>query len=324
MTLFKFNFFAGLLACAVGISSCSHEYPEDNEDYCIGGLSKVHKVSVHIDITDNMIQDEPVVIPEKVRSTYATPRLRYTAVATRPGSNEIISKACSTEPDVELKLPIGKVEISAWVDYAAPESTRNTYYFNDVWNEILVYSKDDYQSNNRYKAAFWGKEKFALTATTSLVDVKVSNATALLEVYATDDKDAYAKTVQFQYSPRVPAAINGFTGKVSYWWADCGWKSDLKPKPAISTHGILLGYDYIPTDEVGNTVKLKVTIRDSDGNILARKMPFEIPIKRGHITTVKAPFFSILEEDPDDKPTNENSGIGIDPSYNPDVIITLD
>lgn len=324
MTLFKFNFLAGLLACSIGVSSCSHEYPGDNEDYCIGDLSKVHKVNVHINLIDNMIQDEPFVLPDKARSSYASPQLRYTAVATRPGSNEIISKGCSTEPDVELNLPIGKVEISTWVDYAAAGTSRNTYYFNDVWNEILSYSKDNYQSNDRYKAAFWGKNKVALTATTSLIEVTASNATALLEVYATDDKDAYAKTVQFQYSPSVPSAINGFTGKVSYWWIDCGWKSDLNPKPAISANGILLGYDYIPTDETGNTVKLKVVIRDSDGKILARKMPFEVPIKRGHITTVKAPFFSIIEEDPDDKPANENSGIGIDPSYNPDVIITLD
>lgn len=316
------NFLLPAMGAVVMMSfaGCSHSYPEYDEDYCIPDITRTHKVAVHVEV-DETSEQWQTVLP--VRSNDSPFQYRYSVAAFRPGSKHIISSAVSDSPDVELQLPIGKVEIAAWVDYVPSGSLKNTFYFNEQWDEILCYSKSPYIHDNAFKTACWGKFKTTIAANTLETSVKAVNATARIEIYANDDRDAYARTARISYPNSVPAAIDGFTGNICYYWDGCGWDVDVSDIPKNIENETFLGYDIIPANKDESIVQLKVLMRDEAGGIIARKMPFDVPIKSGHITRIKAPFFSIMEDDPGENP-DPSGGFGIDPSFEDDVIITID
>lgn len=314
------------LSCSLWLLTGCHtaEPPMENDD-CLWDLSSRHNVTIHLNLNQKMDFFQEVRVDEaesKIDTRSSDGKcLRYTVKVFISGTDTQIASSVGFSPEVVLPLPIGKLDIIAWVDYSDGQSTKDCYFFTDEWNELLVFSKYPYLANDPYKMGYWGKTSLTMAYNRLVVDLDVLPAMGQLQIIATDNPSVEVSGITISYPQRVPAAINGFTGKVSYSWADVSFLTTALP----DEDGMqLLCFDNIFADDEPIAVPIKIEMKGTDGEVVARTLNIEAPIKRGGITEVRAPFYSILETP--DIPGGEsggNGGITIDSRLDEEVIIEL-
>lgn len=318
-------FFIPAAAVMLLTTACSTreapEYVEPPEDYCIIDLSARHPVTVRIiddtsfDESMSMTINRPETAQTRATASY---RRRYVVKAINPTDNRIIAQGVSFSNEITLPLPVGKIAVIAWVDCTVKDDPVDEYYFTDEWEELLLVSRYPYAANDYMKAAAWGRIDIAMPYNKSTLEVPVKQAVGGFRLIATDSPDDRVKSISVSYGNAVPSAINGLTGEISHSWSDCSFSGFIE---ILDNDNTQLGFDVFPVGSSRISVPVSVTMYDNDNRIVANVNNIDIPVERGKITKVYAPFYSIREVHPSEVPGG--GGVNIDPTFNSEIVIEI-
>ncbi|WP_301196546.1 DUF6562 domain-containing protein [Duncaniella muris] len=315
--------FLSLVSIAILFTGCSTqeapEYVEPPEDQCLIDLSSRHPVTVTVLDDDSFDESLSMDYPVSVISRSAmTPRRRYVVKAFDQRTGRVVAQGTSFTNSVVLSLPVGKITIIAWADYTTKDIPADSYYFTDEWGELLLADRYPYLANDYMKSAAWGRDDIAMAYNKTSLELPVKQATGGFRLIATDAPNNEVKTISVSYNKSVPCAIDGFSGEVSYTWDGCSFacKTTL-----LDSGNMQLGFDIFPVGTSETTVSVSVTMRDADGRIVAYVDNIDIPVQRGKITKVFAPFYSIREPHPSETPGG--GGVNVDPTFNNEIVIVI-
>jgi hypothetical protein len=116
--------------------------------------------------------------------------------------------------------------------------------------------------------------------------------------------------VQVDYAGYFPSGFNAYTNKPNDARTGMGFGCNMTPLTGKEAH---LASDYIFVNGSESAVKVNLTIRDSEGNLLNRIEGIDVPIVRGKLTTIRDEFLT----------RDYAPGIGIDPGFEGDINITI-
>lgn len=321
----KLAIFISAVALALSCSSCNNPAAPEDPDSCLWDLSVYRTVSVTVDVdkelsffTDIRLDEEQPAGTNSQKDN--APALRYIVKAFRHGSTQQVASASGLNPTLEISLPVGKIDLIAWVDYVDPSLCKDKYFFTDDFNEMLVMSKYPYYANDRHKICYRGKKSVIMAYNTRSLTVDVAPAMGQLRIIAVDEFRSDVKNIQISYPAGVPSAINAFSGEISYVWNDVFFNTTPQK---LDNGDWLLAVDNIFTGEKQISVPFRINMTDADGETVARRLKIEAPMKRGGITEVRGKFFSILEDLPPAPPGPGSGGLVIDPNLNDTIIYYL-
>ena len=296
------------------------EYVEPPEDSCLTDLSARHPVTVTL-IDDNSFDESPSIgypIAIPASRSIESPRRRYVVKAFYQRTDRLVAEGASFDNHVTLSLPVGKITIIAWADYTVKEIPSDSYYFTDEWDELLLVDRHPYIANDFMKSAAWGRIDMAMAYNMTSLDLPLRQATGGFRLIATDAPNDGVTNITISYKKSVPCAIDGFTGSLSHAWDGCLFTGKTYD---FGDGNTLLGFDIFPADDSEKIVPVSVTMRDADNRIVAYVDNIDIPVHRGKITKVFAPFYSIREPHPSEIPGG--GGVNINPTFNNEIVIVI-
>lgn len=296
------------------------------EDQCLLDLSARHEVTVSCSVDDAFPYSESLIYEpeESVGSRASADRMvrRYTVKAFVRGTTQEVASAVSLSPDVALSLPVGKLDIIAWADYVPDGSVTDYYWFTDDFSEMLEHEKADYRADDDFKAAAHAIANVTVAYNTRTIPVNLSTVMGSVRLIATDAPAATVGRVKVSFPQGVPAAVNAFSGNVCYTWQNVSYLATASPNGAEEW---LLSSVLMPADEATSYVGVRVETFDSDNNFLSRIKCIPVPVRRGCVTEVRAPFFtaSEFESGDDDGDSASGTSSGIDPDFEDSIVINL-
>lgn len=308
-----------LMACIVALPLCSCHtrgpapFVEEPEDECLTGISARHTVMVELAVDESMPDNMAVEYPVS-RASYGWQR-RYVVNVYRQGSRQLVASATSLEPVVPMELPVGKLEFVAWADNVPVGNMADHYWFTDDFSEILLYTKRPYSANDGMKPGYLGAMSMVMPYNLRNVTLPMSTVMGQIRLIATDTRRGDVDRITVSYPGTVPAAIDAFSGRVCREWEEV----EFETTATQGGDGWLIAYDYIPAETSEITVPVGVTIHDAAGEVVACIKHIDVPVRRGCVTEVRAPFFSLMERDD----SGNNGGISIDTGYTDDIVIEI-
>ncbi len=228
------------------------------------------------------------------------------------------------------------------MDYVDNGSVDDKYYTIPSLSSISVPAAGNYIGDEDHKDTYVARQEIDLKAhrdrwnETVDVTVTLQRPMAKIEFIATDiDKfldelaarhseitgsvadDLLSQTpdlstirVQVDYAGYFPSGFNAYTNKPNDARTGMWFECNMTPLTNKEAH---LASDYIFVNGSESAVKVDLTIRDSEGNLLNRIEGIDVPIVRGKLTTIRDEFLT----------RDYAPGIGIDPGFDGDINITI-
>ena len=241
-----------------------------------------------------------------------------------------------------LALHAARYHVVAWMDYVDNGSVDDKYYTIPSLSSISVPAAGNYIGDEDHKDTYVARQEIDLKAhrdrwnETVDVTVTLQRPMAKIEFIATDiDKfldelaarhseitgsvadDLLSQTpdlstirVQVDYAGYFPSGFNAYTNKPNDARTGMWFECNMTPLTNKEAH---LASDYIFVNGSESAVKVDLTIRDSEGNLLNRIEGIDVPIVRGKLTTIRDEFLT----------RDYAPGIGIDPGFEKIVTILL-
>lgn len=241
-----------------------------------------------------------------------------------------------------LALHAARYHVVAWMDYVDNGSVDDKYYTIPSLSSISVPAAGNYIGDEDHKDTYVARQEIDLKAhrdrwnETVDVTVTLQRPMAKIEFIATDiDKfldelaarhseitgsvadDLLSQTpdlstirVQVDYAGYFPSGFNAYTNKPNDARTGMWFECNMTPLTNKEAH---LASDYIFVNGSESAVKVDLTIRDSEGNLLNRIEGIDVPIVRGKLTTIRDEFLT----------RDYAPGIGIDPGFDGDINITI-
>ena len=241
-----------------------------------------------------------------------------------------------------LALHAARYHVVAWMDYVDNGSVDDKYYTIPSLSSISVPAAGNYIGDEDHKDTYVARQEIDLKdhrdRWNETVDVTVTlqRPMAKIEFIATDiDKfldelaarhseitgsvadDLLSQTpdlstirVQVDYAGYFPSGFNAYTNKPNDARTGMWFECNMTPLTNKEAH---LASDYIFVNGSESAVKVDLTIRDSEGNLLNRIEGIDVPIVRGKLTTIRDEFLT----------RDYAPGIGIDPGFDGDINITI-
>lgn len=291
--------------------SCSKEIEED-EDYCIRPDYKA-TVSVHLSVDESLSPYRSIIedgVEPKLTRSNDGYKLRYSVCAypldsagskTKANSNEYFAQ--STDPNIELALPLGKYRIIAWADFISEDSTKKPYFHTDDFSDMLLVEKYQYQGCDNFKICFNGENNLTVSYKTPQLNIDLSPTMGQYRLVASDNPDYEVGKIRISYPSGLPASWNLLTGEICHHWQDVSFS------PTCDKY---IAFDNVFSENLYN-IELLVEVFDKDGKLKARRNSIKIPIKKGGVTTYTAKLFTVLEDNNSSvTPPEGNNGGGID------------
>ena len=263
------------------------------------------EVQVHVAVDESL-----AAYKDTVYSRSESMVLRYTANAYQ--GSDIVATVVSMTPDFTMKLPMGDCRICVFVDYVPEGTIEDYHFFTDIFSEILLKNRVNYEPAVAHRIGLYGNE--IATDSDTHVNITASIAMAQYRLIASDYPDYEIGNIRISFNSAYPAAINGFNGNVCRGWSGLAFNSQCVGE-TIAADMVFADFDEI-------MLSARVEVYDTDGKLRARIKSVGIPVRRGGITTVRGPFFTTFEED-DPGPDSGGSGIEIDPSFTTDIVIKI-
>jgi hypothetical protein len=207
-----------------------------------------------------------------------------------------------------VSMPRGPLTCLVWADFVDGANPADDYYYlTDDFQEIILGDRDNYSGNNDMRDTFRGQTTVTVSCSSTSVHVDMSRPMAKYEFIATDlakflsvmtahyaesrsvDLDDYTCVVH--YDGFMPCSFNMFTDKPADAWTGVSYTGTLQ---ASDVEGeALLGFDYVfVNDNRDASIKAYIEVIDGVGDVVARTTTMEIPLLRGHLTTVKGEFLT--------------------------------
>ena len=192
-----------------------------------------------------------------------------------------------------LAVHAARYHVVAWMDYVDDGSTADKYYHVNSLSSISVPEAGDYIGNEDHKDAYIAQQEIDLKDyrdrwnATADATVTLQRPMAKIEFITTD--------------------IDKFLDELA---AGMSFGCNMTPLTDKEAH---LASDYIFVNGSESAVKVDLTIRDSEGNLLNRIEGIDVPIVRGKLTTVRDEFLT----------RDYAPGIGIDPGFDGEIDIVI-
>lgn len=298
----KYVYMPLLLAAAISLPACK-DLDTVDIDYCLDPSYKVPlEVTVNVNDSFRKHLDTDTVF-EKVRSDDTdAPYLKYFVAAYPTAPNLPVEIASSLSPVVKINLHPANYRMIGWVAYEEAEEntsrSRGTNFYTDDFEELLLRNKYSYSGAHPFKLAYRAAHDRNIGYTTKSTEIEATPAMGYFRLEATDEPMFNPCKVVVYYTSLLPAAINGKTGELNWWWDDIHFNS--------VPEDTLLAHDYVLSQDSETKVTATVEVYDENNVLRARKKNLEIPLKNGGITTIRGNFYSVLELD-----GAENAGSGI-------------
>ena len=222
-----------------------------------------------------------------------------------------------------LALHAARYHVVAWMDYVDDGSVSDKYYTIPSLSAISVPEAGSYIGNEEHKDTYVARQEIDLKGyrdrwnETVDATVTLQRPMAKIEFITTDiDKfldelavrrpkmtgavagDLLSKApdlstirVQVDYAGYFPSGFNAYTNKPNDARTGMGFGCNMTPLTGKEAH---LASDYIFVNGSESAVKVNLTIRDSEGNLLNRIEGIDVPIVRGKLTTIRDEFLTRL------------------------------
>lgn len=228
----------------------------------------------------------------------------------------------------DLDMPEGDYTLMVWSDFVDAGSGIDKHYATADFADISLMDRDRHPGSDETRDAFRGTADVA--AADSRVTISMGRPLARY-TFISNDLQAFLDTrgrrgegrdsgraidlsdygVRFTYPQYMARSFNMFTNRPADSWAGVSYESDLK---VIDSDHAEVGFDYVFVNSHDTSVNVSVEIYDrSDGTVLARIRPVDVPLSRSRHTYVTGPFLT----------TTAGGAVGIDPSYDGDFNIWI-
>ena len=199
-----------------------------------------------------------------------------------------------------LAVHAARYHVVAWMDYVDDGSTADKYYHVNSLSSISVPEAGDYIGNEDHKDAYIAQQEIDLKdyrdRWNATVDATVTLQRPMAKIeFITTDIDKFLD----ELAARRAKARTGMS-----------FGCNMTPLTDKEAH---LASDYIFVNGSESAVKVDLTIRDSEGNLLNRIEGIDVPIVRGKLTTVRDEFLT----------RDYAPGIGIDPGFDGEIDIVI-
>jgi hypothetical protein len=204
----------------------------------------------------------------------------------------------SLDFEAKINVPTGKISCMVWADYVdAGNPMADRYYSADNFQEILLIGQDSHPGNTDLRDAFRGSATATVGSDTDKIVIEMARPLAKYEFIATDLEEFMASakrrsdyTVVVHYNGYMPCSYNMFLDKPADSRIGVNYSGKL---PTSGTDGeVPLGFDYLFVNGSQASVSAYLEVQSSDGDVVSRTSPIDIPLIRGHLTTVKGRFLT--------------------------------
>lgn len=310
MIKMKFGLMAAILSVSAVFTSCEC----DDDCLChnpVGDYDPTayHDVNVHLEV-DSVFEDGEIieVARSKARVSSQSSYLRYIVNAYN-WKGEIVDSRITTEKDITMNLP-GNYRIVAYADYSIEGS--DNYYFTDDFSLLQFRNIDYYQANDEAKRCY-STICYSDTVRNHQANLLLKTPQAKIRLLATDEPDYEVGNIKVTYS-RMYTAWDAITEQPTARTNAISFDG-----ARISTQdGTVIGFDYLFAEQNRNNIAITITVYDADGKVRGKISNLSVPVERGKITTIKAPFHSKNTDI-----TEGGGGIGINPDFDDDIVIVI-
>lgn len=321
------------ICSAIGImalASCK----DDNTNYILHPENYEAHVMLTLDIDDSECEypeeivfsaeskgrdGDTALVPASIPEDYT---LHY-VVSVANGAGILINTVVSDSPDLVFNLLPGDYIFYAWADFipAGQRSSRDHWYFTDEPGEMLLKDKYGYQGGLHAKRAFAAAKYIRVADNPSSRNVSeritLTAPMGHYEFVATEEPSYTPGSVVVLYSGGLWGGHSIVDDRPVVRWSGVGYSLPFDVPESLAC-------DYLIVPEEGETFSVTLQIYDTEGKLRARAKNVNVPVKRGHLTTISGDFFNILQLD--EKPDPEQphgGGIGIDTRFDNEYTITI-
>ena len=240
-----------------------------------------------------------------------------------------------------LALHAARYHVVAWMDYVDDGSTADKYYHVNSLSSISIPEAGNYIGDEDHKATYVAQQEIDLRAyrdrwnETVDATVTLQRPMAKIEFITTDidkflDKLAARRTkagdiaenlltknpdlstirVRVEYAGYFPSGFNAYTNKPNDARTGMSFGCSMRPLSDKEAH---LASDYIFVNGSESAVKVNLSIRDGEGNLLNEIGDIDVPIVRGKLTTIRDEFLT----------RDYAPGIGINPGFDGEIDIVI-
>ena len=221
-----------------------------------------------------------------------------------------------------LAVHAARYHVVAWMDYVDNGSVDDKYYTIPSLSSISVPAAGNYIGDDRWNATVdatvtlqrpMAKIEFITTDIDKFLDelaARRAKAGTIAENLLVKNPDLSTIRVQVEYAGYFPSGFNAYTNKPNDARTGMSFGCNMTPLTDKEAH---LASDYIFVNGSESAVKVDLTIRDSEGNLLNRIEGIDVPIVRGKLTTVRDEFLT----------RDYAPGIGIDPGFDGEIDIVI-
>ncbi|MDE6853612.1 MAG: hypothetical protein K2J38_00995 [Muribaculaceae bacterium] len=216
----------------------------------------------------------------------------------------------------DIDMPEGEYTLMVWSDFIDAGSGADKHYITSDFAEISLADRDRHPGSDDTRDAFRGTADVAVTD--SKVSIRMERPLAKYTFISTDldafldsrgllvkeergvaesdsrdpsraiDLSSYG--VRITYPQYMARSFNMFTNRPADSWVGVSYESDLR---VIDGNHAEVGFDYVFVNSHDTSVNVSVEIYDrSDGTVLARLRPVDVPLSRSKHTYVTGPFLT--------------------------------
>ncbi len=229
---------------------------------------------------------------------------------------------------VRLSLPAGEYRFITWSDHTV-EGELDFFYNTLQFDEISL--QGEYIGCNDMRDAFTGtQEQEIISSIVNVVPVRMSRPLAKYTFISTDFEEFKTRVlealavkgettkaidlnefkVEFSYSGFMPSSYNLHTMKPADAKTGVSFETRMSK---IDEYNAKLGFDYVFVNGSDASVNVQITTYDTDGSVIARSDPFEVPLAKSQHTIIKGKFLTALK----------SGSVGIDPEFDGEFNIII-
>ena len=245
-----------------------------------------------------------------------------------PDCTMVLNSPLSDTPHHEFQLYLerGEWRVIVFTDHVPTGSHEDHYYVTADFAAITHASRDNYRGDTDMRMAFTGSADFSVREHAGRVESEVTVAMAPpqakyrfistdLDVFleretafaamrnrAPGDIDLSDYRVKVRYGGYFPSVFNIFTDRPADSWLGVSYPAKLSEINETEAH---VAMDYVFVNHHDTSVNAGIEVYDSHGTLISQAGPFDIPLRRGHVTMIKGNFLT----------SKATGGLGINPDF---------
>lgn len=245
-----------------------------------------------------------------------------------PHCTMVLNSPLSDTPHHEFRLYLerGEWRVIVFTDHVPSGSQDDHYYLTSDFAAITHASRDNYRGDTDMRMAFTGTADFTVGEPAGRVESEVTvgmappqakyrfistdldvflereTASAAMRNRAPGDISLSDYRVKVRYGGYFPSVFNIFTDRPADSWLGVSYGASIAELNDKEAH---MGMDYVFVNHHDTSVNAGLEVYGPDGKLISQAGPFDIPLRRGHVTEVRGNFLT----------AKATGGLGIDPGF---------